>query len=156
MTPAIIAAELANIPFTLHEYENRPGAKSFAQEAAAALGIDPRRVFKTLIARLDGSDLVMVLVPADKQLDLKLLAAAAGAKRGELAEPAAAERATGYVVGGISPLGTRKVLPTLVDASAVDFPTIYISAGRRGLQLELPPRDLICFTHATTAAVAGR
>ena len=132
--------------------EGRDRSGSFGEEAAAALGVDVARVFKTLVADVDGR-LWVAVVPVPAQLDLKRLAAAAGGKRAVLADPAAAERATGYVVGGISPLGQRKALPTVVDASALDFATVMVSAGRRGLQVELPPAELVRLTRGRTAPI---
>ena len=128
---------------------------SFGMEAAQALGVDPRQVFKTLVADVDGA-LTVAVVPVDGQLDLKALAAARSGKRAAMADPAAAERATGYVVGGISPLGQRKRLPTVVDASALDHATVLVSAGRRGVDVELAPTDLVRLTGATTAPIAKR
>ena len=128
---------------------------SYGEEAAAALGVDPRRVFKTLVADVDGA-LTVAVVPVDASLDLKALAAAVGGKRATMAEPAAAERATGYVVGGISPLGQRRRLRTVVDASALDFATVLVSAGRRGVDVELAPADLVRLTGAGTAPIARR
>jgi Cys-tRNA(Pro)/Cys-tRNA(Cys) deacylase len=122
-------------------------------EAALALGLDPAQVFKTLLADVDGR-LVVAVVPVDRSLDLKALAAAAGGKRAVMAEPAVAERATGYVVGGISPLGQRRRLPTVVDASALGWDSVLVSAGRRGLDVELAPGDLVRLTAAVTAPVA--
>ncbi len=148
MTPAVVAAERAGIPFTLHEYEHEPGA-AYGEEAAAKTGIDPARVFKTLVVDRDGS-LAVAIVPVAAQLDLRALG-----KRAALADRAAAERATGYVLGGISPLGQRKRLPTLLDESALAFETIYVSGGRRGLELELAPADLVRLTDARVAAVAS-
>lgn len=122
-------------------------------EAAQALGLDPAQVFKTLLADVDGA-LTVAVVPVDRSLDLKALAAAAGGKRAVMAEPAAAERATGYVVGGISPLGQRRRLPTVVDVSALDWATVLVSAGRRGLDVELAPAELVRLTGAVTAPVS--
>ncbi len=158
-TPAITAADLAGIAYTLHEYQHHPGADSFGLEAADALGCELARVHKTLVAAIDGPRshaLVVAVVPVDSHLDLKALASALGSKRAEMAKPADAERATGYVVGGISPLGQRKRLPTVVDASAVDHATIFVSAGRRGLELELRATDLVSVTGGLFAAIAGR
>ena len=149
MTPAVVAAERAGIPFTLHEYEHDPNAESYGLEAAEKTGVDPARVFKTLVVSLDGK-LSVAIVPVAAQLDLRALG-----KRAELADRAAAERATGYVLGGISPLGQRKPLPTLVDESALTFPSIYVSAGRRGLELELAPDDLVRLTGARIAPIAS-
>ena len=154
-TPAILAAEAARIPFTVLEYTHDPAAASYGLEAAQVLGLDPATVFKTLVASVDGTRLVVAIVPVGARLNLKALAAAAGGKRAELAEPAAAERATGYVLGGISPLGQKRRLPTVVDASALEQPTIHVSGGRRGLELALSPADLIRLTAATSAPIAG-
>jgi Cys-tRNA(Pro)/Cys-tRNA(Cys) deacylase len=149
MTPAIVAAERAGIAFTLHEYEHDPKAESYGLEAAEKTGVDPARVFKTLVVSQDGS-LSVAIVPVAAQLDLRVLG-----KRAALADRAAAERATGYVLGGISPLGQRKRLPTLVDESALHHETVFVSAGRRGLELELAPADLVRLTDARVAAVAS-
>jgi Cys-tRNA(Pro)/Cys-tRNA(Cys) deacylase len=147
-TPAIAAAEQARIAFSVHEYEHDPGAASYGLEAAEALGIDPSRVFKTLVVDLDGS-LAVAVVPVETQVDLRSFG-----KRAAMADPAKAERATGYVLGGISPLGQRKRLPTTVDASALEHETIHVSAGRRGLELELDPNDLVRLTGATVRTLA--
>ena len=148
MTPAVVAAERAGIPFTLHEYEHEAGA-AYGLEAAAKTGVDAARVFKTLVVSQDGA-LSVAIVPVAAQLDLRALG-----KRAALADRAAAERATGYVLGGISPLGQRKRLPTLLDESALAFETIFVSAGRRGLEIELAPDDLVRLTDARVAAVAS-
>ncbi len=149
MTPAVVAAERAGIAFTLHSYEHDPKAPSYGLEAAEQLGVDADRVFKTLVVAQDGALSVAVLPVAD-QLDLRSLG-----KRAALADPVAAERATGYVLGGISPLGQRKRLPTVVDETAVLHETILVSAGRRGLEIELAPDDLVRLTGARLAAVAS-
>ncbi|TKJ30980.1 Cys-tRNA(Pro) deacylase [Blastococcus sp. CCUG 61487] len=155
-TPAVRALERASVPHTLHPYDPGHGADQGHGEAAvAALGADPRRVFKTLVTRVDGV-LTVAVVPVATSLDLKALAGAAGGRKAVMAEPADAERATGYVVGGISPLGQKKALPTVVDESALEFGTVLVSAGRRGLQVELPPADLIRLARARTAPVARR
>jgi Cys-tRNA(Pro)/Cys-tRNA(Cys) deacylase len=154
MTPAVQAAQRAKIAFTLHEYAHDDAAESFGLEAAAALHVDPLQIFKTLIAQTEDAGLAIGIVPVAARLNLKALATAVGAKKADLADPAIAQRATGYVVGGISPLGTRKRLPTVLDPSALNFPTIYVSAGRRGLQIQLSPQDLIRLTRATTAPIA--
>jgi Cys-tRNA(Pro)/Cys-tRNA(Cys) deacylase len=148
MTPAVVAAERAGIPFTLHEYEHEAGA-AYGLEAAAKTGVDAARVFKTLVVSQDGA-LSVAIAPVAAQLDLRALG-----KRAALADRAAAERATGYVLGGISPLGQRKRLPTLLDESALAFETIFVSAGRRGLEIELAPDDLVRLTDARVAAVAS-
>jgi Cys-tRNA(Pro)/Cys-tRNA(Cys) deacylase len=149
-TPAIAAAERAGIAFRVHDYEHDPRAESFGAEAVEKLGIDPARVFKTLVADVDGA-LTVAVVPVEGHLDLKSLG-----KRARMADPKAAERTTGYVTGGISPLGQRRALPTVLDESALAFETIYVSAGRRGLEIELSPRDLLAVTGGRTAAVASR
>ena len=150
MTPAIKMAEKANIAFSVHEYEHDPGADSYGLEAATALRVDDMRVFKTLLVSLQGgtASLAVGTVPVACQLDLKAFAAAAGAKKANMADPKQAERVTGYVVGGISPLGQKRRLPTFVDASAAGFKTVFVSAGRRGLEIELAPRDLLVLCHA--------
>ncbi|SPE49256.1 Cys-tRNA(Pro)/Cys-tRNA(Cys) deacylase YbaK [Streptomyces netropsis] len=152
-TPAIVALEKAGTVFSVRAYEHDPAAPSYGEEAAEALGIDPSRVFKTLVAEVDGV-LTVAVVPVSGSLDLKALAAAVGGKRAAMADPAAAERTTGYVRGGISPLGQRKRLPTALDASAGTYPTICVSAGRRGLEVELSPDDLAALTGAVLAPIA--
>lgn len=153
-TPATVALEKSGVPFTVHAYDHDPSSDlSYGEEAAAALGTSPDRVFKTLIAEVDTA-LTVAIVPVSTTLDLKSLAAAAGGKRASMADPASAERTTGYVLGGISPLGQRKPLPTVLDASALPFPTIFVSAGKRGLELELSPGDLVRLTSGSTARIA--
>lgn len=149
-TPAVVAAERAGIAFRLHEYEHDPRTPSYGREAVEKLGLAPERVFKTLVADVDGT-LTVAVLPVDAQLDLRALG-----KRARLAAAKDAERATGYVAGGISPLGQRRALPTVVDESALALETIHVSAGRRGLELELAPADLVELTSARTAAVASR
>jgi Cys-tRNA(Pro)/Cys-tRNA(Cys) deacylase len=151
-TPALSALERTGLPHRTHSYE-APGVASYGTEAAEALGLDPRRVFKTLVAEVDGTP-VLALVPVAGTLDLKALAAARGGKKAVMADPATAERLTGYVTGGISPLGTRRRLPVVVDASALEHETVFCSAGKRGLQLELAPADLVAAAAATTSPVA--
>jgi Cys-tRNA(Pro)/Cys-tRNA(Cys) deacylase len=138
--------------FRLHPYEHDPRAAAYGDEAATALGVDTARIFKTLIAVVDGK-LVCGVVPVAGHLDLKALAAAVGAKRATMADPALAAKATGYVVGGISPIGQRTHIGVVVDVSAEDFETIYVSAGRRGLQVELTPADLVNAAGARLAAI---
>ncbi|MCX5125220.1 Cys-tRNA(Pro) deacylase [Streptomyces sp. NBC_00347] len=152
-TPAIVALTAAGADFTVHAYEHDPAHPSYGEEAAQALGVSPAQVFKTLLADVDGS-LVVAVVPVSGSLDLKALAAAMGGKRAAMADPALAERTTGYVLGGISPLGQRKRLPTVLDASASGFPTICVSAGRRGLEVELAPATLTALTSAAEAPIA--
>jgi Cys-tRNA(Pro)/Cys-tRNA(Cys) deacylase len=151
-TPATVALTAAGTAFTVHAYDHDPASPSYGEEAAQALGVSPDRVFKTLVADVDG-ELTVAIVPVAGQLDLKALAAAVGAKRATMAEPAAAERTTGYVRGGISPLGQRKPLRTVLDASASLHPTICVSAGRRGLEVELAPADLAALTSAVLAPI---
>jgi Cys-tRNA(Pro)/Cys-tRNA(Cys) deacylase len=152
-TPAVRVLERAGVVHTLHPYDpEHPSDQGHGEAAVAALGADARQVFKTLVARVDGS-LTVAVVPVAGTLDLKALAAATGGRRAVMAEPADAERATGYVLGGISPLGQKKALPTVVDESAQAFPTVLVSAGRRGLQVELPPGDLVRLTRARTAPI---
>ncbi len=139
--------------YTTHTYEVDPKAGSYGEAAAAALGVPPDRVFKTLVASVDGK-LAVGVVPVTSTLDLKALAAALGGKKAAMAEPAAAERATGYVTGGISPFGQRSRLPVVVDASLTGFATVYVSGGRRGLQVEIAPADLVRITGARTAPLA--
>ena len=146
-TPATTAARRAGIAFQVHEYEHDPSAASYGREAAEALGVDPRRVFKTLVADLDGT-LTVCIVPVDGELDLRSLG-----KRARLADTAKAERTTGYVAGGISPLGQRRALPTLVDETALEHETVFVSAGRRGLEIELAPQDLVALTGARVRAL---
>lgn len=154
MTPAVTAAQKARIRYHLHEYEHDPAAESYGLEAADKLGIDALRVFKTLLVKLDGKQLAVAVVPVAHTLDLKACAAALGAKKAAMAEIAEAERATGYVAGGISPLGQKKRLPLVLDRSAEAWDTIYVSAGRRGLEIELAPADLAAMTGAVLAEVA--
>ena len=151
-TPATVALSRAGVGFELREYEHDPRATSYGLEAAEALGVPAERVFKTLLADVDGR-LVVGVVPVTGQLDLKALAKAVGGRKAQMADPAAAERATGYVVGGISPIGQRRSLPTVVDRTAPDWPTVFVSAGRRGLDLELAPADLVAITEAITAQI---
>jgi len=153
-TPALSLLEREGVPHTLHPYEHDPAAGlSFGMEAAMVLGLDPAQVFKTLVADVDGV-LTVAVVPVDRQLDLKALARAVGGKRAALAPPPAAERATGYVVGGISPLGQKQRLATVVDDSALGFEAVYVSGGRRGLDVGLAPADLLLLTGATSAPLA--
>lgn len=152
-TPATVALTAAGVDFALHPYDHDPRAESYGLEAAQALGVAPERVLKTLLATLDGR-LVVGIVPVTGQLDLKALARALGGSKAVMAPVADAERATGYVAGGISPFGQRRPHPTAVDSSAGGFDTVYVSAGRRGLDLEVSPTDLIRLTSAVTASLA--
>ena len=145
--------ERARVTYALRSYDPAHSAdRGHGEAAVAALGADPRQVFKTLVARVDGA-LTVAVVPVSGALDLKALAAAVGGRKAVMADPTDAERATGYVVGGISPLGQRKALPTVVDDSALGWPTVMVSAGRRGLQVELAPGDLVRLTRARTASI---
>ena len=149
------------MPHTVHEYAHdtraslREGGRGYALEAVEALGIDAARVFKSIVVSVDGR-LAMAMVPADAEVDLKAVADALGGRRASIATPADAEKATGYVLGGISPLGTRRALPTVLDASAAAFPTIHVSAGRRGLEIELAAADLVALVKGSMSPVARR
>ncbi len=149
MTPAINLVRKHNIPHRLHEYAHDPAHPSYGQEAADKLGVPPPQVFKTLVAKLDGRQLVVAVIPVSTQLNMKHLARAAAGKKAEMADKAEVQRVTGYVLGGVSPLGQKKILPTYIDQSANAFDTIYISAGRRGLEIELDPDDLQTMLSAT-------
>lgn len=151
-TPATVALTAAGVPFTVHSYDHDPAAASYGEEASQAMGVPAERVFKTLVTDVDGT-LTVAVVPVAGALDLKALAGAAGGKRATMADPGAAERTTGYVLGGISPLGQRKRLRTVVDASALSLETVFVSAGRRGLEVELAPADLVRLTGAVTAPI---
>jgi Cys-tRNA(Pro)/Cys-tRNA(Cys) deacylase len=141
------------ISHSVHSYEHDPQGGSYGLEASAALGVEPKRMFKTLIADVD-EKLTVAVVPVAGSLDLEALAGAAGGKRARMADPAAAERATGYVAGGISPLGQRRRLPVVIDGTALDFATIFCSAGQRGLEIEIAPADLVLASAATVARIA--
>ncbi|BDZ63188.1 Cys-tRNA(Pro) deacylase [Agromyces mangrovi Wang et al. 2018] len=152
-TPATVALDAAGVAYELRPYAHDPRAQAYGLEAAEALGVEPERVFKTLLADVDG-ELVVGIVPVSGQLDLKALAAATGGKKARMADPAVAERRTGYVVGGISPIGQRTPAPTVLDESAILFEAILVSGGRRGLDLELAPDDLLAVTGGRYAAIA--
>ncbi|NEB01626.1 Cys-tRNA(Pro) deacylase [Streptomyces sp. SID13726] len=152
-TPATVALTAAGVSYTVHAYDHDPSHPSYGEEAAEAMGVSPDRVFKTLVAEVDGA-LAVAVVPVAGSLDLKALATALSAKRATMADPTLAERTTGYVRGGISPLGQRKKLPTVLDASAAGHETICVSAGRRGLEVELSPTSLTTLTNATLAPIA--
>jgi len=160
-TRAIDAARRAGITYTVHEYAHdarsslREGGRGYALEAVEALGIDAGRVFKTIVVSVDGR-LGVAVVPADSEVDLKAVADALGGRKAAIAPPGEAEKATGYVLGGISPLGTRRPIPTVVDASAGEWPTIHVSAGRRGLEIELAAADLVALVKGSLAPVARR
>lgn len=151
-TPATEVLRAAGVAFTMHAYAHDPRATSYGLEAAEALGVDPDRVFKTLMIEADRS-LAVVVVPVSGTVDLKAAASALGAKRAQLADPAAAQRATGYVLGGISPIGQKRRHRTVIDETAELWETVLVSGGRRGLDVELSPRDLIDLTQGIVAAV---
>jgi Cys-tRNA(Pro)/Cys-tRNA(Cys) deacylase len=153
-TPATVLLSRQRVAFTAHRYQVDEHATSYGEAAAAALGVPPGRVFKTLVASVDGR-LTVGVVPVSGSLDLKALAAAVGGKRAGMADPADAQRATGYVTGGISPFGQRSRLPVVVDVSVRDWPTVFVSGGRRGLQVEVAPADLIRLTSAAEAAISA-
>ena len=153
-TPATVALTAAGIEHTAHAYPHDPRSTSYGLEAAEALGLDPARVHKTLMASVDGA-LTVAIVPVSGQLDLKALARAVGGSKAVMADPAAAQRATGYVVGGISPIGQRRAHPTVLDERALAWPTIFVSGGKRGLDLELAPADLVRITDALTAPIGS-
>ncbi len=154
MTPAVRVLEQAGVAFTLREYRHDPATPAYGLEAAEALGLPPHTVFKTLLAMLDGKRLAVALVPVSSTLDLKALARAAAAKKASMAEAGVAERATGYVVGGISPLGQKQRLATFIDASAEALEQLHVSAGRRGLEISLAPADLVRLSAARLAELA--
>ena len=151
-TPATVALTAAGIPFVEHGYDHDPASTSFGLEAATVLGLDPGRVFKTLVADVDGR-LVVAIVPVSGTLDLKALAAAVAGRKAIMADPRFAERRTGYVVGGISPIGQKTVNPTVLDETAELYDTVFVSGGRRGFDIELTPRDLRAATGAVVAAI---
>ncbi|HET7326437.1 MAG TPA: Cys-tRNA(Pro) deacylase [Nocardioidaceae bacterium] len=153
-TPATTALQRRGVAFTPHTYEHDPSTASFGLEAAQALGVDPARVFKTLVVALDSGALAVAVVPVSSSLDLKAVAGALGAKKATMADPGAAERSTGYVRGGISPLGQRKRLPTVIDESAFAHATLLVSGGRRGFDIELASDDLAALTGAVRAAIS--
>ena len=150
MTPAITALKRAKLPFDILEYQHDPDAPSYGEEAAEALGLEPAQVFKTLLVALTGhkSSLAVAVVPVTHQLNLKAIARAVGAKKAAMADTAVAEKTTGYIVGGISPIGQKKALPTVIDASAETMDKLHVSAGRRGLEVALTPADLASITRA--------
>jgi Cys-tRNA(Pro)/Cys-tRNA(Cys) deacylase len=154
VTPAIKLLEKAGVDHEVVSYDHDPAAESYGIEAATALGVDPAQVFKTLLATLDGTETVVAVVPVTGRLDLKALAKAAGAKKAAMTDPGVAERLTGYVVGGISPLGQRKQLRTFVDRSAEELATMHVSAGRRGLEIVLAPDVLADMAGAALVSLA--
>lgn len=153
-TPALAALTRLGLGFEVHPYDHDPAAASYGLEAAAALAVSPTQVFKTLVVNAEDGSLAVAVVPVDRQLDLKAMAVALGRKRVTLAETSVAERTTGYVVGGISPIGQKKTLATVIDVSAAALARIYVSGGRRGLDISLAPADLVAATDATLAPIA--
>ncbi len=154
MTPAVHTLKKAKVAFTLHHYEHSPASTSYGEEAASKLNVSQSQIFKTLMVSLDNNTLAVAIVPVSGQLNLKACAKSMGSKNAHMADPKKAERSTGYVLGGISPLGQKRQLKTVIDGSARDFKTIYISAGKRGLQIELPTSDLAQLTKATFASIS--
>lgn len=153
VTPAVNAVKTAGVTFQVMEYDYDPSADAIGLQAAAALGLDPAVVYKTLIVQLEPKALACAVIPVAAKLDLKALAAAAGAKKADLADPALAEKTTGFLVGGISPLGQKKALATFIDRSADRLETMVVNGGRRGLQIRLAPADLARLTRATVGAI---
>ena len=153
-TPAIVALTAAGVEFDVHEFDNAPSDRGYGLAAAVALGVEPERVFKTLLATVDDTSHAVAIVPVSGQLSLKGLAAALGVKRAEMCGVETAERLTGYVVGGISPFGQKRPLPTVIDETCILFDTIFVSGGRRGLDIEIAPDDLIAVLSAVTAPIA--
>lgn len=154
MTPAINTAKKAGIQYRIHEYSHDPAAASYGLEAAEKLGVPAGQVFKTLIVQLDNHELAVGVVPVNTLLNMKRIARAAGAKKADMAPAADVQRSSGYVLGGVSPLGQKKTLRTFVDNSAQGFATMYVSAGRRGLEIELAATDLIRMTRGSFADLA--
>ncbi len=153
MTPASKLLDKAGVAYQLHQYVHDPQAASYGSEAADILGLSPQQVFKTLLVATETGELLVAVVPVGGSLDLKLLAKAAKVKKVNMADPGAAQRSTGYLLGGISPLGQKKTLRTFIDNSATDWPQVFVSGGRRGLEIELTPQELVKHTRATLAAI---
>ena len=151
MTPAINTARKAGIYYWIHEYSHDPTAESYGLEAAEKLQLDPARVFKTLVVKLDSKQLAVAIIPVQSQLNMKRIASAAGAKKAEMADKVDVQRSSGYVLGGVSPLGQKKALPTFLHDSAEEYETLFVSAGRRGLEIELSPGNLLSLTNGRTA-----
>ncbi|WP_203299112.1 Cys-tRNA(Pro) deacylase [Marinobacter sediminum] len=146
MTPGINAARKAKIEHDIHEYDHDPGSESYGSEAAEKIGVQPSRVFKTLVVAVDGKELAVGVVPVTAMLSMKRIARAAHGKKAAMADPEAVQRSTGYVMGGVSPLGQKRRLKTFIDSSAQSYDTVFVSAGRRGLEIELAPSDLAKLT----------
>jgi Cys-tRNA(Pro)/Cys-tRNA(Cys) deacylase len=154
MTPAVNSAKKAKIKYTLHHYQHDRGAPSYGLEAAEKLAILPERVFKTLVVKLDETQLVVAILPVNSMLSMKSVAKACGARKAEMADKVEVQRSTGYVLGGVSPIGQKKSLKTVIDQSAQQYPTIYVSGGRRGLEIELNTLDLQTLTLALFASIS--
>lgn len=154
MTPGINVAKKAKVSHKVHEYSHEASSESYGLEAAEKLGVSEDRVFKTLVVSLDEKELAVGVIPVSSMLSMKLIAKAAGAKKAKMAEQSAVERSTGYVLGGVSPLGQKKRLRTYLDASAKNYPSIYVSAGRRGLEIELSPNDLVKLVNGVYAEIS--
>jgi len=155
MTPAINLLKKQKVSYQVHSYEHDPRAASYGLEAAEKLALDPARVFKTLLVQTEAKELLVAILPVNNSLNLKQLASAAKVKKLEMADPQLAQRTTGYLLGGISPLGQKKLLRTFVDQSAADFATIFVSAGRRGLEIELQASDLLQLTAGVSAQITA-
>lgn len=155
MTPAVNIAKKAKIAYTLHSYTHDPASASYGEEASEKLGIPADRVFKTLVAQIDGRELVVAVIPVAAMLSMKQIAKAAGGKKAEMAKGTDVERSSGYILGGVSPLGQKKRLRTYIDSSVENFPTIFVSAGRRGLEIELSAQDLAKITDAEMVAICA-
>lgn len=153
MTPAINAIKKQKIPHTVHQYSHNPNHDSFGKEAAEQLGLPEEKVFKTLVVQLDMTALAVAIIPVSSMLSMKKIAKAAGAKKAVMAEKTKVEKTTGYVLGGVSPLGQKKRLLTIMDSSAQNFSTIFVSAGRRGLDIEIKPDDILLLTAGSFAAI---
>ncbi|MEH6581503.1 MAG: Cys-tRNA(Pro) deacylase [Halioglobus sp.] len=153
MTPGINAARVSEIPHRVHEYAHDPASESYGLEAAEKIGLSKDRVFKTLVVSLDHKELVVGVIPVSSMLSMKLIAKSAGAKKASMADKLDVERSTGYVLGGVSPLGQKKRLKTFIDSSANKYPTVYVSAGRRGLEIELSPADLQSLTNGVLTEI---
>ncbi|MDP5144098.1 Cys-tRNA(Pro) deacylase [Rheinheimera baltica] len=154
MTPAIDLAKQQGIAYQVHQYQHDAAAASYGLEASEKLGLAPEQVFKTLVVQLDGKQLAVAVLPVSQQLNMKLMAKALGAKKAEMANAHDVMRSSGYVLGGVSPLGQKKRLPTVIDNSAQQYGTIYVSAGRRGLEIELAATDLCQLLQGRFAALA--
>ncbi|MDD4884076.1 Cys-tRNA(Pro) deacylase [Sulfuricurvum sp.] len=155
MTPAVNVAKKAKIDYRLHSYTHDPSSASYGEEASEKLGVPPERVFKTLVVMIDAKQMAVAVIPVSSMLSMKHIAKAAGGKKAEMANGADVERCSGYILGGVSPLGQKKRLKTFIDATAEHFPTIYVSAGRRGLEIELSSMDLMKLTDGISVPLCG-